>query len=56
MFSFQCSQAKERRKQQIIKEEKERLLRYHMPYIENFLPKGLLENDESSRLSKEPSE
>jgi len=51
IYLFQQAQAKEAYKQKIIQEEKERLLREHLPYIKDFLPKGILEKSDPNKIS-----
>lgn len=37
-------------KDQIIQEEKERLIREHLPYIDGFMPKGIVQKPQDTRL------
>ena len=50
-YMDQLEEEIEERMSPIIKLEKERLLREHLPYIEDFLPKGILEKPDPSKIS-----
>lgn len=40
-------------RQEIIRAEKERLLREHLPYIDGFMPKGIIQETQDSKYFQE---
>ena len=51
MDRYNNAQALAAYKAKIVEEEKARLLREHLPYIEDFLPKGILEIPDPNKMA-----